>query len=95
MPESEDDMAALRREIVDLIRQQMEALDSPQGLTDARLSECYERQARVQELREKLEAARNSVTEADRRSERGSTPKEAEGCVAPVTVNSADSNASL
>ena len=50
-------LEALRREIVYLLRQQMEALDSPVGLTDARLSECYERQARVQELREKLQAA--------------------------------------
>jgi len=52
-----EDLAAVRREIMCLLRQQMEALDSPAGLTDARLSECYERQARVQELREKLQAA--------------------------------------
>ena len=52
-----EDLAALRQEIVYLLRQQMEALDSPLGLTDARLSECYERQARVHELREKLQAA--------------------------------------
>ncbi len=52
-----EDLAALRREMVYLLRQQMEALDSPLGLTSARLTECYERQARVQELREKLQAA--------------------------------------
>ena len=32
-----EDLAALRQEIVYLLRQQMEALDSPLGLTDARL----------------------------------------------------------
>ena len=56
MPGRQDDMAAVRREILDLLRLQIEALDSPLGLTDARLTECYERQARVQELREKLQA---------------------------------------
>jgi len=55
-----EDIAAVRQEILELLRQQMEALDSPLGLTDARLSECYERQARVQELREKLQAAASS-----------------------------------
>ncbi len=53
--ESEDIVAA-RREILDLLRQQMEALNSPLGLTDENLRECYDRQERVQELREKLEA---------------------------------------
>ena len=53
--ESEDIVAA-RREILDLLRQQMEALNSPLGLTDEKLRECYDRQERVQELREKLEA---------------------------------------
>jgi hypothetical protein len=56
----EGNIAAVRQEIMDLLRQQMEALNSPLGLTDARLSECYERQARVQELREKLQAATSS-----------------------------------
>jgi hypothetical protein len=51
----------VRREILDLLRQQMEALDSPLGLSDARLTECYERQARVQELRDKLQAAADST----------------------------------
>lgn len=56
-----EDIAAVRREILDLLRQQMEALDSPLGLSDARLTECYERQARVQELRDKLQAAPDST----------------------------------
>jgi hypothetical protein len=94
MPERED-MVAVRRQILDLLRQQMEALDSRQGLTDARLSECYERQARVQELREKLQAAGNSAIEVDRRSQQGSTPTQAEACAAAETVNSADATASL
>jgi hypothetical protein len=45
----------VRREILDLLRQQMDALNSPLGLTDEKLRECCERQARVQELREKLQ----------------------------------------
>jgi hypothetical protein len=51
-----EDVVALRREMMDLLRQQMEALDSSQGMTDAQLIECYNRQGRVQELREKLQA---------------------------------------
>jgi hypothetical protein len=51
-----EDMMAVRKQIVHLLHQQMEALDSPQGLTDERLTECYERQAQVQELRERLQA---------------------------------------
>ena len=58
-----EEMVAVRQEILDLLRQQMEALDSPLGLTDARLSECYARQTRVQELREKLQALSNCERE--------------------------------
>ncbi len=72
MQESED-LEALRREIVYLLRQQMEVLDSPLGLTDARLSECYERQARVHELREKLEAAITAEPEVVSTSQKTST----------------------
>jgi hypothetical protein len=50
-----EEMNAVRQQIMGLLRQQMEALDSPLGLTDERLTECYERQARVQELRERLQ----------------------------------------
>lgn len=58
MPGKAQEIAAarIREEIMDLLRQQVEALDSPQGLSDERLSECYQRQERVQELREKLQA---------------------------------------
>jgi uncharacterized protein YnzC (UPF0291/DUF896 family) len=52
-----EDMAALRQEMLSLLRQQMEALDSPAGLTVNQLRECYLRQNRVQELREMLQAA--------------------------------------
>ncbi|MFZ0200712.1 MAG: hypothetical protein WB523_13880 [Candidatus Sulfotelmatobacter sp.] len=52
-----EEIVAVRREILDLLRRQMQALDSPLGLTDEGLRECYDRQARVQELREKLEAS--------------------------------------
>lgn len=51
-----EDPEQLRQEILELLRQQMDALDSP-SLSDTQLRECYLRQARVQELREKLQAA--------------------------------------
>jgi hypothetical protein len=50
------DVVAVRVEILRLLRQQMEALNSPLGLTDEKLRECYERQGRVQELRDELQA---------------------------------------
>jgi hypothetical protein len=52
-----EDVVAVRQEILELLLLQMEALDSPEGLTDAQLRECYIRRNRVQELREKLQAA--------------------------------------
>ncbi|MFZ0537246.1 MAG: hypothetical protein WAM47_10300 [Candidatus Sulfotelmatobacter sp.] len=56
MPWQGEDIVAVRREMLDLLRQQMESLDSAGGLTDSQLIECYNRQGRVQELREKLQA---------------------------------------
>jgi hypothetical protein len=56
MPSPAEDIVAVRQEMLNLLRQQMDALDSPKGLTDSQLMECYQRQARVQELRDKLEA---------------------------------------
>jgi len=50
-----DATVGVRQEILDLLRQQMDALNSPLGLTDEKLRQCYERQARVQELREQLQ----------------------------------------
>jgi hypothetical protein len=50
------DIVAVRREMLDLLRQQMESLDSPGGLTDRQLIECYNRQGRVQELRDELQS---------------------------------------
>ncbi|MFZ0293712.1 MAG: hypothetical protein WAL52_08925 [Candidatus Sulfotelmatobacter sp.] len=49
------DIVAVREEMLALLRQQMESLDSPEGLTDSQLIECYNRQGRVQELRERLQ----------------------------------------
>jgi hypothetical protein len=60
MPSPAEDIVAVRQEMLNLLRQQMDALDSPEGLTDSRLMECYNRQARVQELRDKLEACLTS-----------------------------------
>ena len=55
MQSETEDLMAVRREMMDLLRQQVEALNSRFGLSDEKLRECYERQARVQELREKLQ----------------------------------------
>ena len=55
-PQAED-IVAVRREMLDLLRQQMEVLNSAPELTDSQLRECYDRQGRVQELREKLQAS--------------------------------------
>ena len=51
-----ENMMAVRQEILDLLRQQMEALDSPTGVSDEQLRQCYLRQNRVQELREMLQS---------------------------------------
>jgi len=77
MPGAED-METVRQEIMRLLHLQMEALDSPLGLTDARLRECYERQVRVQELREKLQALASSNLEAgSARGQAAETPSSA------------------
>jgi len=86
-----DELVAMREEILELLCQQMDALDSPLGLTDARLIECYERQARVQELREKMQALSNA------RAELGSGRDEATGdpSCGPVIPASLDTAATL
>jgi hypothetical protein len=55
MPAGFGDNGAVRREIWNLLQLQMETLSSAQELTDQQIVECYNRQIRVQELREKLE----------------------------------------
>src|SRR6266853_6802712 len=60
-----EELVAMRQEIMQLLCQQLDALDSPLGLSDARLRECYERQARVQELREKMQAVSNAIVEPE------------------------------
>jgi hypothetical protein len=57
-PQAED-IVAVRREMLDLLCQQMEVLNSEPELTVSQLRECYDRQGRVQELREKLQASLN------------------------------------
>jgi hypothetical protein len=54
---AENNLMAVRQEILDLLGQQMKVLDSPLGLTIDQLRECYLRQSRVQELREQLQMA--------------------------------------
>ncbi|MFZ0319264.1 MAG: hypothetical protein WAL56_09070 [Candidatus Sulfotelmatobacter sp.] len=55
-----EDMVAVRRELLDLLRCQMDVLNSGLELTDSQLRECYDRQGRVQKLREKLEECLSS-----------------------------------
>jgi hypothetical protein len=59
MPAEIEDIVAARREIWSLLQKQLEALNSPSGLTDGELIACYDRQTKVQQLREKLEATRD------------------------------------
>jgi hypothetical protein len=80
MPSEAEEIVAVRREIVSLLRQQMEALNSPEGLTDTTLIQCYERQARVQELRETLQAV------LDTEGRDGSTPTDESEVVIPSPV---------
>jgi|SRR5579863_8729955 len=56
MPSQLDDMVAVRREILALLHQQLAVLDSAPELTDDQLIECYDRQGRVLELRDQLQA---------------------------------------
>jgi hypothetical protein len=84
-----EEMLAVRQEIMHLLRQQMEALDSPLGLTDARLSECYERQARVQELREKLQALADPELQAGSASEVAARTPSRAAQVIPASLDTA------
>ncbi len=59
MPQSED-CQELRREIFQLLRAQMQALEEPSQLSDVELSACYRRQEKVAELRDQLFTALNS-----------------------------------
>jgi hypothetical protein len=87
-----EEIVAVRQEILELLRLQMEALDSPMGLTEARLSECYERQARVHELREKLQALSDPQDEVGpARVAVAETPQ----CAAAVTLPAQDTAANV
>lgn len=48
------DADSIRQEMLDLLRQQIEVLNSSSGPTDDQLRECYLRQFRLQELRDQL-----------------------------------------
>ena len=95
MPATAEEIAAVRREIMDLLRQQMEALDSPLGLTDVRLTECYERQARVQELREKLQAATQAQPEVNPTLREDSAQAESSPCGPELKATSVDATAGI
>jgi hypothetical protein len=60
----ENKLMAVRQNMLDLLRHQMEVLNSPLGLTDDQLRECYLRQSRVQELREQLQMALSAQQES-------------------------------
>ena len=62
MPD-DDRFDNVRREIIQLLRAQLEALADLSGLTDAQLTACYTRQERVRELRERLTLAMDSTPE--------------------------------
>ena len=47
MPSQAEDIVAVRREILDLLRQQVQVLDSGLELSDCQLRECYDRQGRI------------------------------------------------
>lgn len=85
-----EDVVAVRQEILDLLRLQMDALDSPHGLTDSQLRECYARQIRVQELRDRLQT--NSIPEREARSILSEVPTAAASHtpVEPATMTSFD-----
>lgn len=57
MHASVENVVDIRNEMLRLLRRQMDALDSPAGLTYEQLRECYVRQTRVHELREMLQSA--------------------------------------
>jgi lipopolysaccharide biosynthesis regulator YciM len=85
------DVVAVRVEILRLLRQQMEALNSPLGLTDEKLRECYERQGRVQELRDKLQAMLNSEQQNCRDAVRETELTSAAYSASAVTASAQDS----
>jgi hypothetical protein len=80
MPARGEEIAVVRREIIDLLREQMEALGSPSGLTDERLCECYRRQERVQELRERLQVLAESEAETGAANPEVPGPPETTSC---------------
>jgi hypothetical protein len=53
MPENED-CHELRQEILQLLHDQMQALEEPSRLSDVELANCYRRQEKVSELRDQL-----------------------------------------
>lgn len=55
------DADSIRQEMLDLLRQQIEVLNSSSGPTDDQLRECYLRQFRLQALRDQLLAAGTSA----------------------------------
>jgi hypothetical protein len=87
MPARGEEIAAVRQEIMDLLCEQMEALDSPSGLTDERLCDCYRRQERVQELRERLQVLAGSKAGTDEANPEVSGSPETTSCGARALVS--------
>jgi monoamine oxidase len=87
-----DEISALRQEILDLLNQQMAALDSPLGLSDTVLTDCYHRQERVQELRERLQTLSGSTRVVTVSSQIGQLEGDV-SCAARPPVATAEVNA--
>jgi len=62
MQPDNQDSDRLRREMMSLLRAQMQALETP-GLSDMELTACYRRQEQVDELRDRL-THKSTVTES-------------------------------
>jgi hypothetical protein len=69
----DEDIVAVRKKMFRLLCRQMEVLNSS-SLTDGQLRECYNRQERVQKVRERLEDMLNQATRQE--IELGCTPDE-------------------
>jgi predicted nucleic acid-binding Zn-ribbon protein len=87
MPLHAEDVMAVRQEMMNLLRQQMQVLNSGLELTDTQLRECYDRQGRVQQLREQLEASLASERNLAEQSSRVSAEVSQADYPAPAAIH--------
>jgi hypothetical protein len=74
MPAKLEEIGAVRRELWSLLQLQIDSLGSTQELSDRQIIECYNRQIRVLELREKLETYNADRLEFDLTLDTGNNP---------------------